>query len=394
MTDESSQTSLWSAVRRITSHLLGCESSLRPRAGVQYIQHDEFARRVRLLGMFLHTALRAAVDHEYPAALALLRPALEHRVFDRLLFLASRHQQVIDGVTNEVWERWQREPPEFLIEWERLPRDRVRAVWRGPRVVGEKGELLYFLSIYYRWWKKYDPLAVPDHDAENIAVGHPESPTSRSAHARTQREMWRDVLAWKNLKESLILNDLATRIEVTQLDVHYRFLSVYVHPLTEEIANRLYGRNRLGDWTTEDHYAEELVLLYVATLAIDELRDFAEMADKEPRVDLADWEEVRRDLAAVEPQIEHFWPPGRRPYSYDRAIEANQRVFDAMAAQHDAGQSFTLPRAADPDAIPESQVRYYPDPLRRLVQLHGGFSEITTGVSWPSPWPRADARNR
>ena len=28
------------------------------------------------------------------------------------------------------------------------------------------------------------------------------------------------------------------------------------------------------------------------------------------------------------------------------------------------------------------------------VQLHAGFSELTTGVSWSSPWPRADARYR
>ena len=29
-----------------------------------------------------------------------------------------------------------------------------------------------------------------------------------------------------------------------------------------------------------------------------------------------------------------------------------------------------------------------------LVQLRAGFSELTTGVSWSSPWPRADARYR
>ena len=246
--------------------------------GSSRLQHNEFAWRVRLLGICLTSALRAATAHEYPAALALLRTAVEHQVFDRLLFLASRHVQVIEGVSDEVWERWQTQRPEFLLEWERLSKDRVRAVWRGARVVDEKGQFLHFLSVYYKWWKEYNPLVAPERDAAKLASGHPESPMARSAYARTQREMWRDVLAWKNLKESLLLNELASETEVVQIDVHHRFLSAYAHPFTEDMTDRLYGRNPRGGWPTEDHYAEELVLLYVCSFAIDELRDFRRMS--------------------------------------------------------------------------------------------------------------------
>jgi hypothetical protein len=364
------------------------------RGGIQQMQHTEFAWRVRLLGMCLDSALRAVTAHEYPAALALLRTALEHEVFDELLFLASRHVQLIEDVSEEVWERWQTQRPEFLLEWKRLPKDRVRAVWRGARVVDEKGELLYFLSVYYKWWKDYDPLVAPERDVSKLASGHPESPAARSAYSRTQREMWRDVLAWKNLKESLLLNELASETEIVQLDVHHRFLSAYAHPFTEDITDRLYGRNSLRRWPTEDHYAEELVLLYACTFAIDELRNFERMSQNEPRVDLDDWDSVRREIATAEDQIGHFWPPGRAPFSYDRAKEANQRVFDAVAAQHEAGEPLAPPPAIAPGTIPDGEVRYYPDPLHRLVQLHSGFLEGTTGVSWSSPWPRADARYR
>jgi len=85
--------------------------------------------------MCLDSALRAAAEHQYPAALVQLRTALEHQVFDRLLFLASRHVQVIEGVTDELWDRWQTNPPGLLLDWSRLSNDRVRAVWRGIRVV-------------------------------------------------------------------------------------------------------------------------------------------------------------------------------------------------------------------------------------------------------------------
>jgi hypothetical protein len=394
MTDDNGQALLRDTARELTTRLIDCEAALRLRGGFQQMQHNEFAWRVRLLGNCLDSALRAASTNEYPAALALLRTALEHQVFDRLLFLASRHIQVIEGVSDEVWERWQTRRPEFLLEWERLSKDRVRAVWRGARVVDDKGEFLYFLSIYYKWWKDYDPLVAPERDAAKLASGYLESPTARAAYARTQREMWRDVLAWKNLKESLLLNELASETEIVQLDVHHRFLSMYTHPFTEDLTDRLYGRNLGGRWPLEDHYAEELVLLYVCTVAADELRDFERMTEHEPRVDLAGWDAVRREVATAEAQIEHFWAPGRRPFSYDRAKEANQRVFDVSAAQYEAGVPLERPPTPTPETIADDEIRYYPDPLRRLVQLHAGFSEITTGVSWPSPWPRRDARLR
>ena len=88
--------------------------------------------------------------------------------------------------------------------------------------------------------------------------GHPESPMARSAYARTQREMWRDVLAWKNLKESLLLNELRERDRGRADRRTIASLSAYAHPFTEDMTDRLYGRNPRGGWPTEDHYAEEL----------------------------------------------------------------------------------------------------------------------------------------
>jgi len=394
MTDENEQVLLWKAASGLVGRLLTCEEALRPRGGIQQMQHNEFAWRARLLGTYLDSALRSAAAHQYPAALALLRTALEHQVFDRLLFLASRHVQVIEDVSDEIWERWQTQRPEFLLDWERMSKDRVRAVWRGVRVVDGNGRFVHFLSVYYKWWKDFNPFVAPERDAAKLASGHPESPAARSAYSRTQREMWHDVLAWKNLKESLLLNELASETEVVQLDVHYRFLSAFVHPLTADIADRLYGRNPLGAWPKEDHYAEELILLYVCTFAIDELRDFERMSLNEPAVDLADWDSVRREITTADAQIRYFWPPGRLPFSYDRAKESNQRVFDAVSAQLEAGEPLAPPPAVEPSTIAAAEIRYYPDPLHRLVQLHAGFWEGTTGVRWSSPWPRPDARYR
>jgi hypothetical protein len=72
--------------------------------------------------------------------------------------------------------------------------------------------------------------------------------------------------------------------------------------------------------------------------------------------------------------------------------EANQQVFDAYDAQHAADASMTRPAIPDPRRLADDNVRYYDQPLRRLVRMHNTTREMTTGLSWQSPWPREDAR--
>jgi len=48
----------------------------------------------------------------------------------------------------------------------------------------------------------------------------------------------------------------------------------------------------------------------------------------------------------------------------------------------------------DPSSIPEGEIRYYRDPMQRLVRLHCSFQEIMTGIAYQSPWPRTDAQFR
>jgi len=197
--------------------------------------------------------------------------------------------------------------------------------------------------------------------------------------------MWRNSLTWLSLKTNLQLNQLATEREVLQLDVHYRFLSAFVHPFSEHITDSVYRQQIQGDWPTEEHFAEELVLLYVCTLAIDELRAFEAMTHRDPRVDLHNWDEVRRELDLAEAQIAHAWAPGRSPFAFDRVYETNQRVFDATAELHASGQPMSPQDGEDPRALRDDDIRYYADPLRRVVRLHQSWTEYTTGLSWVSP---------
>src|SRR2546426_10649872 len=110
---------------------------------------------------------------------------------------------------------------------------------------------------------------------------------SRVVFAPRQR---RRGLAWMNLKENLVLNGLATEREIMQLNVHHRFLSGFTHPFSQDVTDSVYRQRIHGDWPTPEHYAMELLLRVRLLIAIDELRDFERMTQREPRVDLDGWD--------------------------------------------------------------------------------------------------------
>jgi hypothetical protein len=102
------------------------------------------------------------------------------------------------------------------------------------------------------------------------------------------------MLAWPQLKENVRLNRFYSDIELARWEVHYSFLSAFTHP-TARAVELVYGHNSPKDYGY-DHFASELGLLYIITIARLELEIFEEMTSREPRVRLADWDDVRRDM--------------------------------------------------------------------------------------------------
>lgn len=48
----------------------------------------------------------------------------------------------------------------------------------------------------------------------------------------------------------------------------------------------------------------------------------------------------------------------------------------------------------DPMSLTLEQIRYDPNPFKRLVRMHSDHHEMTTGTVFRSPFPRSDARFR
>jgi hypothetical protein len=366
---------------------------------VSYQIHADFAERALSLGEYLSAALSLAMANSYMPALALLRSALEHQLVDQLLFLGRRYKREIFDVKRTDFNTWHqdwtsRKPGTETItrlRWASkatAPIGTVEVVRTGVHQEGGKtGPFARALSIYWLLLRDYDPFVGAPWDQRFLVREHGPL-VMHTKLAEDQRRLYGD-LKWDEIKNNLRLNGLFKEKSLRQLGVHYRFLSACVHPWPAA-TNVVYGRNRPRQRGRYDHYASELVLLYIVEIAAAELTALGKMATRAPRLKLADWPSVVAEVKAAKAAAAYFWFPGDEPHEFDRVKEANGRLWYGRKG---LPKTFPPTRVIRPDQLRADQIRYYRNPLRRLIEMHDSTAEMM-GFSYASPWPRADARQR
>lgn len=342
-------------------------------------QHWWCAQRAVWLGYHLAAAMSLSRTFAYPSAFVVLRAALEHHVIDLLLFLGDRYRQVFHEVSSADWDQYQKERAEGehwthdIIGWQW--RDGTLTVVRsGPHINGGPETL----SIYYGFLEEYDPFTGPPADQRFLTTEFMEE-SDHERLAEKQRALYASALRWDRLRDNLRLNGLFSEKELAQLGVHYRFLSAFVHPVSEGY-RLVYGYNMPATPPHYDHCASELVLLYVVTLATRELRAFRRMADRPPQVRLRNWKELEEVLRHAEGISAHLWFPGGSPHQFDKVEEANHR-----GLRNGRLVPVTSQERQRPEDIPEEEIRYYRNPLARLRRMHHSSRELT-GFPYVSPW--------
>ncbi len=368
-----------------------------------YAIHYDFADRALSLEGYLSAALTLAMAGSYMPSLALLRSALEHQLVDQLLFLGRRYKRVIKEVKRTDFDAWHqdwksRKPGTETItrlRWlgkARAPIGKVELVRTGIHQQGGRtGRFARALSIYYVLLKEFDPFVGAPEDQRFLLREHGPLGVYMKL-ADDQRRMYGD-LKWDGIRDgikyNLRLNGLFTEKTLRQLGVHYRFLSACVHPWLAA-THLVYGRNRPRQRGRYDHYASELVLLYIIEIAAAELIALGNMARRAPRLKLADWPSVLADVKAAKAAAAHFWFPGDDPHEFDRVKEANARLWHGRKGMP---RSFPPKHVVRPDQLTLEQIHYYRNPLRRLIEMHVQSPELF-GFTYVSPWPRADAQQR
>lgn len=354
---------------------------------VEYMDIRDMADRVRGAALHLDSAVSLARDFRYDSAFALTRTALEHCVIDWLVFLGRTFVQRISGVSDETWTQWQADRAAgadwttSIRDWTRTKKGDVRIVREGLSAEPDDQGKRRQISIYYFLLDQYQPtLGPPSAQHDDGLIGRDELRRLASEN----EAVWRVYLTWGSLLTHLKENNLVDDDDAGRLATHYRFLSGYAHPVSDQ-RRATYGRDALMGWPQYDHSTSELVLLYALTIGVLELRNFLRSLDNHDDVRIAEHANTKTILETSTIAASHLWFLGTNPHAYDVWKARNELAFRAMRV----GALKELPPEPAPEDVP-----YPAEPLTRLVAMHGHAREMMTGLTYISPWPRADAQFR
>jgi hypothetical protein len=355
-----------------------------------HMQHVDHANRARQLGNHLEAAVQLSGSRHYPSSLVVIRAALEHHLMDRLIFLANRYVETYTGIKKEDAPAEEAKlaalqagaRPDIERWW--LDDSGMNVVYRGLHSDRSKKGRGQTISPYYFRVDQFDPFTGGKKQAARLA-----GPFWRREHRERWAEEaaaeWRRYFVHDRVLKDLRVNRLLRGSESVQVDVHYAFLSGFAHP-SKKGYEAIWGRNSPDGMGQFDHYASELVLLYVISLSAAELDAFGRMARRAPKLRLSDWDNVTSGVAEARLAASYFWFLGGEPTIFDR-------IETVHTPPGNRDPKWGRPRR-DPRTLPPASVRYYADPLERLIRLHSSFQEMSTGLVYRSPFERGDAQFR
>ena len=379
----------------ILGHLGNVEGRL-DHGDIESSWHREWAHRAAWLHGHLSSSLALIRQNQYVPAFSLVRVGLEHHLVDRLIFLGT--------AIVEEWRRGERDVDEWEAELERLrldeehtvvawepkgaKRETYRVVQQSPRLRGTSD---VSISWYHFSIDDYDPTTPRANQLPRVRRNF-EGLDQMRASAKRARAYWETYFRLPRVLENLEESGLLTAHERLQVDLHYSFLSGFVHA-TGHGYSTIRGRWVAVPVPPEyDHYCSELVLLYVIRIAAEELRHLKRAYELPPTVGVKGWPEVERDLQWADAASEHFWFLGTSaPHLFDRVMSVDDEMFEL--SEGDTSRLVAM-NTLDPMALTLDQIRYEPDPLRRLIQMHSDRREMTTGAEYRSPFRRPDADYR
>jgi hypothetical protein len=367
-------------------HRLDTVESHHAGVRVEHMQHREFAKRASQLGDHLRSVVALADARRYPSALVVVRAALEHHLMDRLIFLATRYVETYGGIKFEDLPKEEArlaalrngDRPDIERWWRDDETGQMNVVIRGLHSARSKKGRGQIISPYYFRIEDFDPFTGGKKHAAKLA-----SPFWKRAHreewATEATAAWRRYFVHDRVIKGLNANHLLPGRMALQVEVHYAFLSGYAHP-SKRGYEAVHGHNFPDGRGSFNHFASELTLLYVITIAAAEVEVYGRMARRAPRLPLASWDEVERDAHEARLASDYFWFLGGEPQALDR--------IDTLHTP-DRGEDpkWGRPRR-DWRKIRASDVAYYADPLDRLKRLHASWQEMSTGIVHRSPFER------
>lgn len=272
--------------------------------------------------------------------------------------------------------------PDIVREWPQRETDKtITLIFKGIQVNDTSGQPTgRYVPFYAHLWSQYDPMhhvLGKRTDPRRWLV--PEWAPFRNRRAREQagenQDIYRGFFTFDRIVEHLRLNGVLNQKTATRLFVHYNYLSSHSHN-----THRSYQQFTRSAPTSfrYDHYHSELCLLYILHLSAMFL-EFALGFCRQRQLKVADVGHLRGVMNKATTSFDYFWFVFNGPHEFDYVTTANRK------SNYLSGQVF---RSQD---IQRAYVRYYEDPLRRLIDMHTSSRELTTGNVYHSPFERSDA---
>jgi len=342
-----------------------------------HMQHDDFGRRADDLAGYLGTALDLLDGRQYAQVYAVVRSGFDHWATDVTVMLGDRFVQhytnADQAALDDAVDRWRRGELPSVIEEPRLigkGNSKLRIVRR--RLTSEDGSVV--LHPMYFEAEHFDPFFGPPDEQTGFAdwLGDDDA----RDHATEQRRRYNAFFTWGALIDSLELNGLIASHHRLHLNVHYRFLSAFVH--SHHAAHRLFDSRWPTGRAAPGHVERELGLLYVVQLGALYLDAFLRMAARPPEVDITGREDMTRLVKTGRDRAQHLWFVDDAPQLFDRGQEVLARAASERRFGGDGNAA-----AAD---LAVNDVRYYRNPLERLRRMHEPSREMTTAFVYVPPW--------
>ena len=376
---------LYESASRAVELLVGLEGNLTAGPdGALWMQHMEFAERAARLAEHLGAAIQLAANKYFPSALTLLRTSMEQACLDELLLLADRYRELLK-VDESAYEQLKDEYDSGSATWassvvsfERTPQG-VALVRTGHPIKNQEGEVVERVSPYYPVIERHDAILGPPSSQSETPDAFSD-PQQLREWAKQNASLYHRYLKWPAILSNLELNGRVSEREADGLEVHYRLLSAFTHPTGT--GYQMVSPRRAGLYRDDRiHLLGELVLLYVCSMGVCELRSFLEYEAVRNTLTFKNHDELEGVCAALASTVGYFWfPRVGAPTQFDFFEEANRRAWAT------GGATVLTRDATPPELIPPDEVSYYRNPLQRLERLHHGIGELTTGFSYRSLW--------
>lgn len=236
------------------------------------------------------------------------------------------------------------------------------------------------IPFYYWLLDQYDPTQAYIGKEKRIIENYLTPPHLLKKHLEIHESFKEDYFDSKGIYDSLLLNNFIKKSHIQKINVHYNFLSLWVHPNKKKFDIL---RQEYDFWNGKkrpDFFLEHLALLYIgnfASLFLSRFIDFAHRQIQEQKLKgLKNEDLIKAELSEFEIATNYFWFIFNKPsffHKYNYCVNRGWRSIRYKKAY----------KTMTPSQVPDGIVPYYKDPIHILREMSRGVSNQIYGVYNP-----------